>query len=68
MSRASASHADRSGNLVETHTFFQPRVFFFYLVVLALLLTLAGGLAYQQLFKTDIYHEAERVQNQRDSA
>lgn len=65
MSRASASHADRSGNLVETHTFFQPRVFFFYLVVLALLLTLAGGLAYQQLFKTDIYHEAERVQNQR---
>ncbi len=65
MPQPRANLADRSGSLVEAHTFFQPRVFFFHLVILALLLTLAGGLAYQQLFKTDTYHEAERVQNQR---
>ena len=57
--------ADRSGNLVETHKGYDPRTIFFYFVVAALLLALASGLAYQQLFKTDYYHERERQQNQR---
>ena len=57
--------ADRSGNLVESHKGYDPRIIFFYFAIAALLLTLAGGLAYQQLFKTDLYHERERMQNQR---
>ncbi len=57
--------ASRSGNLVETHTTFQPRVFVFHFIFGAMLLTLAGGLAYQQLIKASSYHEVERVQNQR---
>src|SRR5688572_1588765 len=65
MSRAETNLADRSGNLVETHRGYDPRIVLFYFIVSALLLTLTGGLAYQQLFKTDLYHERERVQNQR---
>lgn len=57
--------AKRSGNLVETHRSFDPRIVLFHFVLAALLLTLVGGLAYQQLIKADIYHERERVQNQR---
>ena len=57
--------ADRSGSLVESRRSYDPRIVFFYFVIAALLLTLAGGLAYQQLIKTDVYHERERVQNQR---
>src|ERR1051325_439460 len=64
-----ASHdtnlADRSGSLVESHKNYQPRVIFFYFVVAALLLTLAGGLAWQQLFNRDRHRETERTQNQR---
>lgn len=56
---------DRTGTLVETHKGFDPRIVFFYYVIAALLLTLAGGLAYQQLMNTSMYHERERVQNQR---
>lgn len=55
----------RSGSLVEAHTTFQPRVFFFYFMVAVLLLVLGSGLAYQQLIKSISYNEAERVQNQR---
>ncbi|MSU23011.1 MAG: peptidoglycan glycosyltransferase [Opitutus sp.] len=57
--------AERSGSLVESHKGYDPRIIFFYFVLAALLLTLAGGLAYQQLFKTGDYHERERLQNQR---
>lgn len=57
--------ADRSGSLVESHRSRQPRVFLFYFLIAALLLLLAGGLVYQQLFKSTSYHEVERVQNQR---
>jgi penicillin-binding protein 2 len=59
------SRPDRTGTLVETHKSFQPRIIFFYFVIAALLLTLTGGLAYQQLMNTSLYHERERVQNQR---
>jgi penicillin-binding protein 2 len=57
--------AARSGSLVEAHSTFQPRIFFFYFALGAMLLVLAGDLAYQQLFRTDVYNEAERMQNQR---
>lgn len=57
--------AGRSGSLLESHKNYQPRVVFFYFVIAGLLLILAAGLAYQQLFKNDVYHERERVQNQR---
>lgn len=59
------TNTERSGSLVESHKGYDPRTLFFYFVVAGLLLALAGGLAYQQLFKTDEYHERERQQNQR---
>jgi penicillin-binding protein 2 len=59
------ANTERSGGLVEAHKGYDPRTIFFYFVVAALLLALAGGLAYQQLIKSDIYHERERQQNQR---
>jgi len=65
MPLADTNLAERSGRLVETHRGYDPRIVFFYFVVAALLVTLVGGLAYQQLIKTDLYHERERVQNQR---
>ncbi len=57
--------AERPGSLLESHKSYQPRVIFFYFVIAGLLAIVAAGLAYQQLFRTDIYHERERVQNQR---
>lgn len=65
MATTETNLAERSGSLVETHQTFQPRIVFFHFVVAALLLTLAGGLVYQQLIKTDVYQDRERVQNQR---
>ncbi len=57
--------SDRSGGLVETHKGYNPRVIVFYPFVAALLLVLAGGLAYQQLLRSDAFSESERKQNQR---
>jgi penicillin-binding protein 2 len=57
--------AARPGHLVEAHSTFQPRIFFFYFVLGAMLLVLAADLAYQQLFRTDAYKEVERMQNER---
>lgn len=57
--------ADRSGALVESHKGYDPRIIFFHFAIAAMLLTLAGGLAYQQLLKTGVHSEAERQQNQR---
>jgi len=65
MATVAPTRPDRSGALVETHKSYQPRILFFHFVIAGLLLTLAGGLAYQQLFNTTVYHERERVQNQR---
>lgn len=65
MTTVAPTRPDRTGTLVETHKSFQPRIVFFYFVIAALLLTLAGGLAYQQLINTGLYNERERVQNQR---
>lgn len=60
-----ATGHDRSGALIETHKGYNPRVIVFHLFVAILLLILAGGLAYQQLIRTDSFHESERIQNQR---
>ncbi|MBP6508766.1 MAG: peptidoglycan glycosyltransferase [Opitutaceae bacterium] len=57
--------ADQSGNLVESHKGYDPRVILFYFIMALLLAVLAAGLAYQQLFKADLHHERERMQSQR---
>jgi penicillin-binding protein 2 len=57
--------AGRSGSLVESHKGYDLRVISFYFGIAALLLTLLGGLIYQQLLKTETYNERERVQSQR---
>lgn len=56
---------ERSGSLVETHRGYDPRLISFYFILAGLLLVLVGGLAYQQLFHADEYHEREKQQNQR---
>lgn len=56
---------ERSGSLVESHKGYDPRLIVFYFIVGLLLLILACGLAYQQLFRADEYHERERQQTQR---
>ncbi len=58
-------YPDRAGRLIETYKARNPRVIFFYFVVVLLLTVLVSGLAYQQLVRTDIYNESERIQNQR---
>ncbi len=55
----------RPGGLVESHRGYDPRVRIFYFVLAGLLLLLATGLAYQQLFRTNYYNESAKVQNQR---
>ncbi|PTY03218.1 peptidoglycan glycosyltransferase [Opitutaceae bacterium EW11] len=57
--------AERPGSLVETHKGYDPRLLAFYPIVAVLLLTLVGGMIYQQFIKSDVYHEREKVQNQR---
>jgi penicillin-binding protein 2 len=44
---------------------FDPRIIAFHGLVALLLLVLASGLAYQQIFKGAIHHEQERQQNER---
>jgi penicillin-binding protein 2 len=65
MATTDSNLADRSGSLVESHRSYQPRVVFFYFVLGGLLLVLAGGLAYQQLFKSTVHEERQRMQSQR---
>jgi penicillin-binding protein 2 len=65
MSSPESNIAEHSGGALESHKGYDPRIVFFYFVIAGLLLTLVGGLAFQQLFKTDTYSERERVQSQR---
>jgi penicillin-binding protein 2 len=65
MATTDTNLAGRSGSLVESHKNYDPRIVFFYFVLAGLLLTLAAGLAYQQLTKVGDYATAERQQNQR---
>jgi penicillin-binding protein 2 len=60
-----ATSGKERGGLVESHKGYDPRVILFYPFIGALLLILAGGLAYQQLWLTDRFHESERKQSQR---
>ncbi len=57
--------SDRPNSLVQSYKGYDVRILFFYPLIAALLLFLIGGLAYQQLFKTDEYHQREIKQNQR---
>ena len=61
----STNLADRTGGLLESHKGYDPRIVFFYFILAALLLTLAGGLGYQQLSQAGRHNDAERQQNQR---
>ena len=51
--------------LIETHSARNPRLLFFYGIVAGMVAVLAGGLMYRQLFKSGLYNERERLQNQR---
>lgn len=59
------NNREQSDSLIESHKGYDPRLMLFYLITFALLLTLAIGLGYQQLARTGIYSDSERVQNQR---
>jgi penicillin-binding protein 2 len=59
------SLADRSGSLVESHKGYDPRVVFFYFIIGLLLLVIVGGLAYQQLVRSDTHERREKFQNHR---
>ncbi len=50
---------------IETHSAHNPRLLAFYGVVAALVLILGGGVAFRQLFRSGLYNERERLQNQR---
>src|SRR3989304_1374354 len=65
MAYADTNLAERSGNLVESHKNYDPRIVLFYFILAGLLLILASGLAYQQLFKTPLHARSERTQTQR---
>jgi penicillin-binding protein 2 len=52
-------------SVVETHKAQRPRLLFFQLLIGAMLLVLAAGLAYRQLFRSGDYGERQRLQNQR---
>ncbi len=58
-------HDHTPGHLIESRNAGIPRVATFYVIVAAFLLFLAGGLAYQQLFKSNQFRESERLQTQR---
>ena len=51
--------------LIETHSSRNPRLLLFHGFIAGLLVLLVCGLAYRQLFKTGLYSERERLQNQR---
>jgi penicillin-binding protein 2 len=57
--------ADRSGRLFESQKGYDPRVVLFYFIIATLLIVLTSGLAYQQLFNSELHAERESSQNQR---
>src|SRR5450432_635510 len=59
------SSSERSPGLVESHKGYDPRLILFYFVIALLLAALAVGLAYQQLFRSDNYHQQEKQQTER---
>ncbi len=51
--------------LIETRTASNPRLLFFQALLVGFVVLLVGGLAYRQLFKTQLYSERERLQSLR---
>ena len=51
--------------LIETHSARNPRLLLFHVIIVALASVLVGGLAYRQLFRSTLYNDRERLQNQR---
>jgi penicillin-binding protein 2 len=51
--------------LIETHSARNPRLLLFHGLLVGMLTLLVSALAYRQLFKTVLYSERERLQNQR---
>lgn len=51
--------------LIERRTPRNPRMLVFYAIVIAMVVVLVSGLAYQQMFKSGLYAERERLQNLR---
>jgi penicillin-binding protein 2 len=60
-----AAPTERSGSMVESKTGFDPRLLAFHGIVAVLIAVLVCGLAYQQLYKGELHHEQERLQNER---
>jgi penicillin-binding protein 2 len=52
-------------SVVEAHKAQRPRLLFFQFLIGSMLLVLAAGLAYRQLFRSGDYGERQRLQNQR---
>jgi len=52
-------------SIIETHRRRNPRLLAFYALLAAMVLLLAGGLAYRQLLRSGLYSERERTQSQR---
>jgi len=50
---------------IETHRARNPRLLLFYGIVAGLVAVLVTGMAYRQLFRSGLYSERERLQNQR---
>ena len=55
--------SESSSSLLESHKGYDPRVILFYFIIALLLVVLASGIAYQQLFKADVHHDRERMQS-----
>jgi penicillin-binding protein 2 len=65
MASSDTNLADRTGNLVESHKGYDPRIVLFYFIIAILLVILAVGLGYQQLHLLGLHSARERQQTQR---
>ena len=52
-------------SIIESYKPLRPRLLFFHFLIGAMVLVLAAGLGYRQLFRSGDYGERERLQNQR---
>ena len=52
-------------SIIETYKLQRPRILLFHFLIGGMVLVLAAGLAYRQLFRSGDYGERERLQNQR---
>jgi len=63
--RKSPGHAPYAVSIIETYKPQRPRLLLFHFLIGGMVLVLAAGLAYRQLFRSGAYSERERLQNQR---